>query len=85
MSCCPNVVNKIFTESCHISSKSGDLTLILSSWYEEGPEVPLFKSGLGSRLRPPSNSGLQGPLFRLLILHMIPGYSPNGEMDEGHI
>ena len=33
------------------------------TWYEEGSEVPPFKSGPPSSLGPPSNSGLQGTPF----------------------
>ena len=37
-----------------------------NTWYEEGSEVPPFKSGPPSSLGPPSNSGLQGPPFQPL-------------------
>ena len=35
-----------------------------TAWYEEGSEVPPFKSGPPSSLGPPSNSGLHSPPFQ---------------------
>ena len=53
-----------------------------TSWYEEGSEVPPFKSS------PPPKKKFRDPRSSpssLSILHMIPGNSPNSEMNEGHI
>ena len=45
--------------------------VVFFSWYEEGSEVPPFKSGPPSNLGPSSNSELQGPPFSPFQYHSV--------------
>ena len=43
----------------------------LNAWYEEGCEVPPFKSGPPTNLGAPGNSGLHHPLFQPPQYHSL--------------